>query len=54
MRRRIDLLLSAAVAMASLTHQARAVDASDTQSGANGDVISPIAGLTCAHLPKRQ
>jgi len=40
MRPRIDLLLAAAVAMASLTHQARAVDASDTQSGANGDVIS--------------
>ena len=40
MRPRIDLLLAAAVAMASLTHQARAVDASDTPSGANGDVIS--------------
>ena len=40
MRPRIDLLLAAAVAMASLTHHARAVDASDTQSGANGDVIS--------------
>jgi caspase domain-containing protein len=40
MRPRIDLLLAAAVAMASLTLQARAVDASDTQPGANGDVIS--------------
>src|SRR5271168_3655546 len=40
MRPRIVLLLAAAIAMASLAHQARAIDASDTQPGPNGDMIS--------------